>query len=93
MDKLDEEFIVKVLQMFEVAFFRNLALETILESHEVPYWKTHADQMTSDTRIQPQTRAAFQRIYASFEHDQPRTDRPNALQELLRLLPTTGKIH
>jgi hypothetical protein len=92
MDKTDEEFIVKVLRLFEVAFFRNLALETLLEFHKIPHWKTHADQMTIDPRVQPETRAAFQRIYASFERDQPQTNRQNALQEFLKLLPTTGKI-
>jgi hypothetical protein len=74
MDRQDEEFVVKVLKMFEAAHIRNVALETILELHKVPYWKTHADEMAIDPRVQPEIRAAFQRIYASFEHDQRQSE-------------------
>jgi hypothetical protein len=92
MHKDDEEFVVKVLKMFEQAYFRSSALETILEFQKIPRWKEQAAELATHPNVQPQLRAAFQRIYASFEHDQPQTDRPNALQELLKLLPTTGKI-
>ncbi|MGA9391769.1 MAG: hypothetical protein WBV69_15135 [Candidatus Sulfotelmatobacter sp.] len=92
MDKIDEEFIVKILQMFEEAYLRSFASQTILEFHKVPHWETHVEGMVADPRVQPELREAFQRIYASFAPGRTPADRGTELLKLLKLLPTSGKI-
>jgi hypothetical protein len=92
MDKADNEFLLKILEMLEQAYFKNLALEGLVESCNLANWRTMVDRATLDPRIQPQTRAAFLSLRQALEHDQPQIDRTSALQALLKLVPITTKI-
>ncbi|HLZ43279.1 MAG TPA: hypothetical protein VKQ11_20090 [Candidatus Sulfotelmatobacter sp.] len=92
MNKPDNEFILAILQMFEEAYFQNLAFEALCEVRAIPHWQEIVKQFAASPEIQPETRAAFAALRKELEHDHSRSDQTNALQALLKLLPTSGKI-
>ena len=92
MGKIDNEFILAILQMFEEAYFRNLALEALCEARSIPKWQEIVEQFAVSPEVQPETRGAFRSLRKELEHDQSRSDPTNALQAFLKLLPVSGKI-
>jgi hypothetical protein len=92
LDNYDQDFILAILQVFEKVYFRNLALEALLGVQPIPGWENLVEKFTSDPQIQPETRAAFRSLRRELGRGQSPTDLARALQELLKLLPTSGKV-
>ena len=92
MGKIDNEFILAILQMFEEAYFRNLALEALCDARSIPKWQEIVELFAASPEVQPETRAAFRSLRKELERDQSQSDQTNALQAFLKLLPVSGKI-
>jgi hypothetical protein len=81
-----------LLRAFERFYFRNLALETILERFAVPNWEAFASELAANKAIQPEVRARFQRLYKDIEHEPSGSDETQkALDQFLRSVQIRGK--
>lgn len=92
MTKEDRQVLAKALQALEQFYFRNLALETLLEKFGPPDWSHLAEKLANDERLHPDIRERFRRRYADLERDDPQPDSAQqALLNFLLSLPAKGK--
>jgi len=92
MDDSGKNLVVLLLQTIESLCFRNLALETILRSYEVPAWETFAAGLASDKRVHTELRGRFREIYEQLEHEpQAKDDTQTRLEQFLQSVKVSGK--
>jgi hypothetical protein len=84
---IDKKTLLSALKAVEELHFQNLALETLLEFHKVPYWKVRSRELASSKDLQPELRAIFHKLYEELEHEPDLS----VVRAFLLSLPTTGK--
>lgn len=83
----DVHALLSALRLAERFYFRNLALETILEFHRVPDWRSQSEAIATNRDIQPEVRARFERLYEELERDLDLS----VVEAFLRSVPRSGE--
>ncbi|HVO62372.1 MAG TPA: hypothetical protein VMT53_15655 [Terriglobales bacterium] len=83
----DVQLLLLCLRAIEQFHFRNVALETLLQIHQVQDWQNQADKLATDNNVQPEVRVRFQQLYAGLEHDLDLS----VVEAMLKLLPPQNR--
>lgn len=83
----DVQVLLSALRAIEKLHFQTVALETLLDFYKVPNWDPQCEKLATNTTIQPEVRARFQKLYAELERDLDLS----VAQAFLRSLPKSGE--
>ena len=83
-----KELMLKLVAVCEKFWLEKQALTCLLDGARVPGWKAMDERLLADPGIQQTAHEQFRAVYERVERE---ADVDKAIQELIRVLPTTDK--